>query len=65
MPSTVIKTFSYDETRRELHITFVTARQYIYEDVPADVYAAMRSAFAKGSFFNREIRNRYRARELT
>jgi acyl-CoA thioesterase I len=60
MPSTVIKSFSYDQARKELDILFVSGRRYIYHDVPQEVADAMRSAFAKGEFFNAEIRDRYR-----
>jgi hypothetical protein len=46
-------------------IEFVTGRRYVYEDVPEEVAAAMRSALAKGIYFNRRIRDRYRHREVT
>ena len=65
MPSTVIRAFDYDAERNELTVTFVTGRIYLYALVPPDVAAAMRSALSKGTYFNREIRNRYPARELT
>jgi hypothetical protein len=64
MPSTVIKRFSYDALRRELDVLFVTGRRYLYHDVPEEVAAAMRAAFAKGAFFNAEIRDRYRFTKL-
>jgi hypothetical protein len=59
MPSTVIAQFTYDRERRDLVIVFRSGRIYAYHDVPADVAAAMRAAFAKGEFFNAEIRDRY------
>ena len=65
MPSTVIRYFRYDAAKRELDVTFVTGRRYIYEDVPPQVSAAFRSAFSKGTFFNDEIRDRYAFREVT
>jgi hypothetical protein len=64
MPSSVIRFFYYDAARRELQVTFVTGRRYAYEDVPPDTYDAFIAAFSKGAFFNREIRDRYRSREL-
>jgi hypothetical protein len=63
MPSTVIRNYLYDPGKRELWITFVSGRRYIYEDVPLDVFDAFRTAFSKGTFFNREIRDRYVYRE--
>ena len=64
MPSTVIRRFFYVPDSRELTIEFVTGRRYLYLDVPADEVQAFRSAFSKGSYFSRKIRDRYRFREL-
>lgn len=65
MPSTVISRFSYDAEKRELQVTFVTGRRYAYDGVPPNVHDAFRTAFAKGTFFNRAIRDRYRHREIS
>ena len=65
MPSTVIRYFRYDSAERELQVTFVTGRRYVYEAVPSDVFDAFRAAFSKGTFFNREIRDCYAYREIT
>jgi hypothetical protein len=59
MPSSVIRTFSYDAARHELLIVFQSGRRYIYQDVPEETYRAMTAAFAKGEFFNSEIRGRF------
>jgi hypothetical protein len=64
MPSTVIKRFSYDAERGDLDVLFVTGRRYLYHEVPPEIAVAMRSAFAKGEFFNAEIRDRYRFTRL-
>lgn len=64
MPSRVIRSFDYDDQRNELTVTFVTDRVYVYSLVPPAVIDEMRRAFSKGAFFNREIRNRYAAREV-
>jgi hypothetical protein len=64
MPSTVIERFTYDIVRRELVVIFRSKRAYAYHDVPEEVAAAMRAAFAKGEFFNAEIRDRYRFTRL-
>lgn len=60
MPSAVIRSFSFDTARRELTVQFTTGRAYINFDVPDAIAAEMRRAFAKGEFFNRAIRGRYR-----
>ena len=64
MPSTVIRHFAYCEELQELTVEFVTGRRYLYSEVPADEVEAMRRAYAKGSYFNRHIRDRYSYREL-
>ena len=64
MPSTVIADFRYDSHRNELTVRFVTGRVYVYALVPPALADAMRASFSKGAFFNREIRNKYPAREI-
>ena len=64
MPSTVIRYFRYDPAKRELEVTFITSRRYVYEHVSPDVFDAFKAAFSKGAFFNREIRDRYAYREV-
>lgn len=65
MPSSVIRFFRYAPDTRELKVTFVSGRLYVYEDVPPEVAAAFREAPSKGTFFNREIRDRYVYRDIT
>lgn len=64
MPSSVIRSFTYDPGRRELLVTFTTGRRYIYSDVPEDEADRFRGAFAKGVHFNRFIRGNFSCREL-
>jgi hypothetical protein len=64
MPSTAVKTIIYDPAARRMLVIFVTGRKYIYEDVPAEVYAAFQAAPSKGRFFNAEIRDRYPFHEV-
>jgi len=59
MPSTVIRSYRYDRTRRELDIVFQSRRRYTYRDVPEETYTAMKAAFSKGEFFNRHIRDHF------
>lgn len=65
MPSTVVRRFDYLPDRRELIVELVTGRRYLYSGVPKEEADGMRSAFAKGVYFNRRIRGRYPFRELT
>jgi KTSC domain len=65
MPSRAIRTLFYVPAKRELWVTFVTGRRYVYTDVPADVFEAFKTASSRGAFFNHEIRDRYAFREVT
>ena len=60
MPSSVIRSFAYDESRRRLDVEFVSGRHYAYHEVPPGLVEQMRRAFSKGSFFNRRIRDHFR-----
>jgi hypothetical protein len=64
MPSTVIRSFSYDPASAELLIAFQSGRQYVYCDVPEEIYTAMKAAFAKGAFFNSHVRDHYSFRRI-
>ena len=60
MPSTVIRSFSYDDSTRQLRIVFQSGRPYLYQEVPRKIYESMQQAFSKGEFFNTHIRDRFR-----
>ncbi|MFL6600378.1 MAG: KTSC domain-containing protein [Steroidobacteraceae bacterium] len=59
MPSTVIRWFNYDPESRKLRVVFQSGRRYTYSNVPAETYAAMKSSFSKGEFFNTHIRDNF------
>jgi KTSC domain len=59
MPSTVIRWFNYDPESRKLRVVFQSGRRYTYANVPAETYAAMKSSFSKGEFFNTHIRDNF------
>jgi hypothetical protein len=66
MPSTSIRKSHYDPETKVLSVWFVASgKRYDYEDVPPEVYAAFRNAFAKGRYFNEHIRDRFRYRLIT
>jgi hypothetical protein len=65
MPSSVIAKFDYEPEHARLTVTFTTGRIYQYFMVPPTVAAEFKSAFAKGTFFNRHIREQYACREIT
>lgn len=65
MPSSVIRHYLYEPASRSLLITFVSGRRYRYHGVPAETAQAMRLAFSKGEFFNRQIRDHFGYTEET
>jgi hypothetical protein len=65
MPSTAIRTIFYVPAKRELWVTFVSGRRYVYTEVPSDVFDAFKTAPSRGAFFNHRIRDRYGFREVT
>jgi len=65
MPSSVIHRFVYDPAKRSLWIEFVTGRRYVYEAVPEKVAEAFGMALSQGIYFNRQIRDQFKCREVT
>jgi hypothetical protein len=65
MPSTVIRRFDYMPETLELTVELVSGRRYLYSDVPEHEAEGLRTAFAKGIYFNRRIRGHYAFRELS
>jgi hypothetical protein len=59
MPSTVIRSYSYDPEKRTLDVLFTTGRRYVYYDVPQAEVDDLGAAFSKGRHFNAHIRNAY------
>ena len=58
MPSTVIEQFRYDPQQRKLYVKFrPSGRQYVYMDVPPDIYSGLLEASSRGAFFNARIRD--------
>lgn len=64
MPSTVIRNWKYDDAEQRLDVLFVSGKRYSYFEVPPEVAEEMRAAFSKGSYYNREIRDRFRFTRL-
>ncbi|WP_442868469.1 KTSC domain-containing protein [Bradyrhizobium sp. CCBAU 51627] len=61
----MIRFLRYASDTRELKVTFVSGRLYVYENVPPEVAAAFKDARPKGTFFNREIRDRHTYRDIS
>jgi hypothetical protein len=59
VPSTAIRSFSYDADRKELYVTFTSGGSYTYFDVPQEVYDHWQASFSKGTYFHSHILGRY------
>jgi hypothetical protein len=59
MPSSVISDINYDHLTATLRITFVSGLVYDYKNVPGEVYHALKTSGSKGSYLNRNIKNKY------
>jgi hypothetical protein len=59
MPSSVIAGIRYDRGTGSLRVKFVSGHIYDYKDVPEKFYNLMKRAASKGSFLNRQIKNRF------
>lgn len=59
MPSSVIRRFHYDASRRRLSVTFTSGDRYDYEAVPPEVADGLRAASSKGRYFSDHIRDRF------
>ncbi len=58
--STALRAVSYDPSTQCLDIEFRDRAMYRYFGVPAEVSSALLCSPSKGSYFNREIRARFR-----
>jgi hypothetical protein len=59
MPSTVIAHIDYDPTTSRLRIRFVSGVTYQYENVPEEVYEALKTSREKGVYLNQNIKGNY------
>ena len=59
MPSSVVARIEYDTLSHTLRIVYVSGMMYDYKKVPEQIYAAMKTAFSKGTFLNKYIKGKY------
>jgi hypothetical protein len=62
--SSVIASLEYNPASRTLEVEFHSGRMYQYFGVPKSEYQALLKAPSLGGYFNREIKPRYRAKEI-
>jgi KTSC domain len=59
--SSAISAIGYDPGRELLEVRFHTGRIYHYHNVPQSMYDRLMTARSHGTYFNRAIRDRFRA----
>ncbi|MBC7686786.1 MAG: KTSC domain-containing protein [Aquabacterium sp.] len=59
MPSSVIAAMHYQKTTSTLRITFISGLVYNYQNVPEEIYIAMKESDLKGTFLNTVIKSSY------
>jgi hypothetical protein len=64
LQSSAIREVHYDASHRHLFVTFKNGRRYAYFDAPPELYERFLHAPSRGEFFNAEVRDRYRFREV-
>jgi len=57
--SSAILRIHYQAKERELLVTFVSGKTYVYENVPQSLYDAFMAAPSYGRFFNEHVRDRF------
>jgi hypothetical protein len=62
--SSNLKTVGYDKESMILEIEFLNGSVYEYYEVPGSEYTALMGASSHGSYFSRNIKNRYRYRRI-
>jgi len=64
MPSSVVTAVEYDKFSQTLRVIYVSGRAYDYKNVPEEIYAAMKTAFSKGIFLNKNIKGKYEFKKV-
>lgn len=57
--SSNVDTIKYDPKYRLLFITFLKSGEYVYYDVPRDIWEALKDAPSKGKFVHAFIKDKY------
>nr|WP_277761217.1 KTSC domain-containing protein [Streptomyces lydicus] len=63
--SSNVRSVGYSQAERVLEIAFHGGRLYRYDNVPADVHAALMASSSKGGFLARFIKGRYPYRAIS
>ncbi len=62
--SSNIVAIGYEEDEKQLHVQFNSGAEYVYDDVPAEVYQAFLDADSKGRYLNEYVKGVYEFKKL-
>jgi hypothetical protein len=65
MPSSVIKSYFYDEDKKILRIVYQSGAVYDYLNLSQTVFDDFKSAFSKGTFLNKVIKPKFQFRKIS
>ncbi len=57
--SSAIRAIGYDQSTRQMRITFEQGNSYDFCDVPLHIYKGLMCSSSKGTYYNTHIRDRY------
>ena len=62
--TTTIESIGYETNSKRLHVNFVSTEKYIYQGVPKLVHTRLMRAHSIDTYFEEEIRDKYRHTEI-
>jgi hypothetical protein len=62
--SSFIKSVSWDENSETLFVEFNSKTTWVYYNIPQDVYEEMMNSISVGSYFNKNIRDKYPSQRI-
>lgn len=62
--SSNIAEVDYNDSNHSLRVKFHSGGEYIYDAVPKRIYESLITAESKGSYFYKNIRNKYQAHRV-
>lgn len=61
LKSSYLASCSYDTNTNVLTVVFQNGKEYLYADVPLEIYTAFTAAESPGKYFGSEIKGKYEA----
>ncbi len=57
----LLQRINYDAEKKDLKLLFRSGEEYIYREVPKEIFEELRKARTPGSYYNHNIRGRFRS----